>query len=164
MELGTLLLRSGNYQGALTQFEAVSRLNPTLPAVHLNLGDAYRSLRRWTDAKASYDRVVASSPNMPEVYFNLGLMYRAAGAEFPGLDLVQSLQRAREAFARYRNLMGPRLARTDPSEQYLSEIDRAISRAQRASEEAAREAERAANPEPATTEEEAPAAEEEEWL
>lgn len=164
MELGTLLLRSGNYQGALTQFEAVSRLNPTLPAVHLNLGDAYRSLRRWTDAKASYDRVVASSPNMPEVYFNLGLMYRAAGAEFPGLDLVQSLQRAREAFARYRNLMGPRLARTDPSEQYLSEIDRAISRAQRASEEAAREAERAANPEPAATEEEAPAAEEEEWL
>ena len=84
--------------------------------------------------------------------------------EFPGLDLVQSLQRAREAFARYRNLMGPRLARTDPSEQYLSEIDRAISRAQRASEEAAREAERAANPEPAATEEEAPAAEEEEWL
>jgi tetratricopeptide (TPR) repeat protein len=163
MELGTMLLRSGNYTGALAQFEAVSRLNPTLPAVHLNLGDAYRSLRRWTEAKASYDRVVASSPNMPEVHFNLGLMYRAAGAEFPGLDLIQSLQRARESFARYRNLMGPRLARTDPSEQYLSEIDRAISRAQRAAEEEAREAERAANPEPAATEEEA-APEEEEWL
>ena len=54
-------------------------------------------------------------------------------------------------------------SRTDPSEQYLSEIDRAISRAQRAAEEEAREAERAANPEPAATEEEA-APEEEEWL
>jgi len=163
MELGTLLLRSGNYTGALQQFEAVQRLNPTLPAVHLNLGDAYRSLRRWQEAKAAYDRVLASSPNMPEVHFNLGLMYRAAGAEFPGLTLIPALQRARESFARYRNLMGPRLARTDPSEQYLSELDRAISRAQRASEEEAREAERAANPEPAAAEE-APAAEEEEWL
>lgn len=162
MELGTLLLRSGNYQGALTQFEAVSRLNPTLPAVQLNLGDAYRSLRRWQEAKAAYDRVLASSPNMPEVYFNIGLMYRAAQAEFPGLDQIQALQRSRENFARYRNLMGPRLTRDDPSEQYLSELDRLISRAQRAAEEAAREAERAANPPPAEAEE-APA-EEEEWL
>ena len=128
----------------------------------LHLGDAYRSLRRWQEAKAAYDRVLASSPNMPEVYFNIGLMYRAAQAEFPGLDQIQALQRSRENFARYRNLMGPRLTRDDPSEQYLSELDRLISRAQRAAEEAAREAERAANPPPAEAEE-APA-EEEEWL
>ncbi|MEZ4325981.1 MAG: tetratricopeptide repeat protein [Polyangiales bacterium] len=161
MQLGTLLLRSGNYAGALAQFEAVSRLNPTLPAVHLNLGDAYRSLRRWQEAKAAYDRVLASSPNMPEVYFNLGLMYRTAQADFPGLDQIQALQRARESFARYRNLMGPRLTRDDPSEQYLSELDRLIGRAQRAAEEAAREAERAANPPP---EEAETPPEEEEWL
>ncbi len=160
MELGTVLLRSGNYARALEQFEAVSRLNPTLPAVHLNLGDAYRSLRRWQEAKASYDRVLASSPNMPEVYFNLGLMYRAAQGDFPGLDMIQALQRAQESFTRYRNLMGPRLARDDPSETYLSELDRLIRRAQRMAEEEAREAERAAQPQ-----EETPAEpEEEEWL
>ena len=142
--LGALLLRGGNYQEALQQYQAAAEVNPTLAAVHLGIGDAHRSLRQWAEAKAAYDRVLQLDANLPAVYFNLGLLYRTAQAEFPGLDLIQTLTRAKDAFTRYRNLMGPRLSRDDPSEAYLAEVERLLGRARRAAEEAEREAAREA--------------------
>lgn len=148
MALGIQLMAGGNYAEALTQFQSAARLAPTLVAVHLNLGDAYRANKQWQQAKSSFDRALKMRSNLPEAHFNMGLMYLTAGASFPGLDQLAALQKARTEFTRYRDMMGPRLDREDPSVGYLEDLTRQIEREQKRIERdrarAQRDAERAA--------------------
>ena len=148
MALGLRQLAAGNYADALSQFQTAAQLAPTLPAVRLALGDAYRATKAWTQAKAEFDRVLEMDPQNAQVHFNLGMLYREAGASFPGLSIIEAYQRAVTELNRYRQLMGPRLARDDPSQTYLEELGRLIQREEAAAERerarAQREAERAA--------------------
>lgn len=160
LALGLQLLSGANYDEALTHFEQAARMMPDVAEVHLNLGDAYRSTKQWTKAKTSLDRALQMNPNLAEVHYNLALMYMAAGADFPGMDVLTSLQRAQEEFTTYRTMMGSRLKRDDASSGYLEEVGRSIERTKRAlARDAARrqrEAERAARA-PAEGAEAAPA-------
>lgn len=148
MALGLQQLAAGNYAQALSQFQTAARLAPTLTAVRLALGDAYRATKAWTQAKAEFDRVLEMDPQNAQVHFNLGMLYREAGENFPNMTLLDAYQRAVTELNRYRELMGPRLARDDPSATYLEELGRLIEREQARIERdrarAEREAERAA--------------------
>jgi len=148
MALGVTQLAGGNYQQALEHFTRARDLAPTLVAVHLNLADAYRATKQWEKAKGAFDKALQMEPNLAQAHFNMGLMYITAGESYPGLDALQALQKAKEEFTRYRNLMGPRLPRDDQSAAYLEDLDRQIERTQRRLEREAqraqREAERAA--------------------
>ena len=85
---------------------------------------------------------------MAQVHYNMGLMFMTAEGDYPGLDRLSAMQRAVQEFTRYRDMMGPRLERDDPSEGHLQRLDRLIRREQRRQEaeeaERQREAERAA--------------------
>lgn len=151
MALGVAQLAGGNYSQALQNFQVAAQLAPTLVAVHLNLGDAYRATKQWKQAKASFDKALQMESQLPQAHFNLGLMYMTAGEEYPGLDALQALQKAKEEFTKYRDLMGSRLPRDDISEQYLSDLNRQIERTERRLERerarAEQEAERGARTE-----------------
>lgn len=141
--LGIQLLNGGNYNDALLHFEAASRLVPTLAAVHLNVGDAYRANKRWLDAKHAYDRALKIHPQMPEALFGLGLLYMSAATEFPGLDELTALQKATDAFTEYRDKMGPRLGRDDRAGDYIGDIERQMKRTRRRIEREQRRAKEA---------------------
>jgi tetratricopeptide (TPR) repeat protein len=148
MALGLQYMAAGNYVPALQQFEALARLAPTLVAVHLNLGDAYRANRQFQDAKRSLDAALRMQGNLPEAHFNLGLMYMEAGADFPGLQLLDALQRAVIELSTYRDQMGARLAKDDPSAGFLADLQRQIDREKKRIErEAARKQREAKTPE-----------------
>ena len=131
MALGIQLLAGGNYPGALSHFQAAERLVPTLPAVHVNLGDAYRANRQWTEAQQAYRRALELQSKLPEAHYGMGLLFLTAGAEFPGLDELTAYEKAVDELNRYRSEMGPRLARDDQSEEYLRDLDRMIKRVRR---------------------------------
>ena len=151
MALGIQLLAGGNYAEALTHFQAAEALVPTLPAVHVNLGDAYRASKRWQEAERAYGRALELQSKLPEAHFGLALLYLSAGADYPGLDEIAALERSAAEFKTYRAEMGPRLARNDQSEEYLRDLDRMIERAKRRiareKERAARDADRGAREE-----------------
>lgn len=148
MALGLQQLASGNYNEALQQFRAAANLAPTLASVQLALGDAYRATKQWQKASEQFDRVQEMEPRNAEVHFNIAVMLREAGENYPGLSKLQAYQRSVTEFNRYRELMGPRLPRNDPSETYLEELGRLIEREERSIERdrarAQREQERAA--------------------
>ncbi len=144
LALGIAELAGGNYDQALQHFQEASRLAPTLVAVHLNLGEAYRATKQWQQAKAAFDKALQMDGNLAQAHYNLGMMYMTAGPEFPGLEALSAMQRAKEEFTRYRNLMGPRLRRDDPSTALLADLDRQIEREQRRLEREARQREREA--------------------
>jgi tetratricopeptide (TPR) repeat protein len=144
MELGLRMLAGANYQEALSQFQAVERLTPKLVEVQLALGDAYRATKQWDKAKASFDKALRMRSDLPQAHFNLALMYMAAGAEFPGMDLIAALTKAKDEFGTYRGQMGSRLGRDDPSVGYMDDIDKAIAREQKRLEREKKAAERGA--------------------
>jgi tetratricopeptide (TPR) repeat protein len=143
MSLGVQLLAGANYDEALQQFQAAERLAPQLVSVHLNLGDAYRATKQWQKAKAEFEKALQMRSTLPEAHFNLGLMYMTAGSQLPGTTQLEALQRAQQQFRRYRDQMGPKLTRDDPSDAYLRELDRQIEREQRRVEREKERAQRA---------------------
>lgn len=142
MALALQMLAGANYTEAVQQFEAVSRLVAGVPEVQLGLGNAYRATKQWEKSKNELDRVIAAAPRSAEAHYGLALLYLEAGADFPGADLMTALQRSQQEFRAYRELMGSRLARDDPSTTYLEEIGRLIEREQRRIERDAARAQR----------------------
>ena len=131
MALGIQLLAGGNYPAALSHFQAAERLVPTLPAIHVNLGDAYRATRQWTEAQRAYRRALELQSKLPEAHYGLGLLFLTAGGDFPGLDELTAYEKAVDEFKTYRGEMGPRLTKDDQSVEYLRDLDRLIKRARR---------------------------------
>ncbi len=131
MALGIQLLAGGNYSGALSYFQAAERLVPTLPAVHVNLGDAYRATKQWAESQRAYRRALELQSKLPEAHYGLGLLFLSAAGDFPGLDALAAYEKAVDELNRYRSEMGPRLAKDDQSEEYLRDLDRMIKRARR---------------------------------
>jgi tetratricopeptide (TPR) repeat protein len=117
-----------------------------LPQPHLNLGDAYRASKRWQDAKKELDTALRLQSNLPEAHYNLGLLYYESGESFPGITKIESLQRAQLELNTYRDQMGPRIAKDDPSVTYLTDIARQIEREQRRLEREANKKKAAAAP------------------
>ncbi len=156
MELALRLLAGANYDEALQQLQAVSKLTPKLVEVQLALGDAYRSKGQWENAKAAFDQALRMRSDLPQAHFNLALMYMtvannasAAGATgpgtgYPGLDILTTYSKAKDEFAQYRTQMGSKITRDDPSSGYLDDIDKSIAREQKRLEREKKAAERAA--------------------
>jgi hypothetical protein len=71
-----------------------------------------------------------------------------AGVELPGMKLLDALQRSVMEFTTYRQQMGTRMAKDDPSVAFIADlqrqIDRENKRIEREKAQAQREAERAA--------------------
>ena len=131
MALGIQLLAGGNYPSALSHFQVAELLVPTLPAVHVNLGDAYRATKRWTEAQRAYRRALELQTKLAEAHYGLGLLFLTAAGDFPGLDELTAYEKAVDEFKIYRGEMGPRLAKDDQSEEYLRDLDRMIKRVRR---------------------------------
>lgn len=127
MALALQYMAAGNYAEALAEFETLARLAPGLPAVRLNLGDAQRVNRHFRTARRTLENV-AKEDHLPEAHYNLGLLYLEAGAEYPGLSLLETLQRAQTEFTAYREAMGARLAKDDASAGHLADVQRLLER------------------------------------
>ena len=131
MALGIQLLAGGNYEGALEQFQATEKLVPTLPAVYVNLGDAYRATEQWTDAQTAYRKALSLQTKLPEAHYGLGLLFLTSAGDFPGLDELSAYEKAVNEFKTYRAEMGARLSKSDQSAEYLRDLDRLIQRTRR---------------------------------
>lgn len=141
MALGRQELGAGNYTDAIEHFSVADRVLPNSTEVRLSLADAYRGAGQWEEAKAILDGLLAKNPNLAQAHFNLGLMYQAPNFSLGDLDELAILKLARQSFTKYRDLMGSRIARDDPSAEYLAALGRRIQRiedARRREEEEAR--------------------------
>lgn len=147
MALGIQFMASGNYNEAVEQFEATAKLVPTLVQAHLNLGDSYRALQRWQDAKREFDKALRMQVQLPEAHYDLALMYMSAGANFPGLTLLDALDRSLTEFNTYRSQVGPKLPPGDASATYMADVQRQVDREKKRIErekaKAAKDAQRA---------------------
>ena len=70
--LGLLALQVGRSDVAAEMFLAAIALAPEVPALHCNLGEAYRRLGKFAEANAALRRTIALKPDFAEAHYNLG--------------------------------------------------------------------------------------------
>lgn len=89
--LGILALQVGRHDVAAEVLRHAAALVPSDPAIHSNLGEAYRHLHHLDQAVASYRQALVLQPDFHNAHGNLGLALTAQGK----LDeAVTSLRRA----------------------------------------------------------------------
>ncbi len=90
---GETLLIAGQFQSALSEFEALRRASPTNPAALLGLGNAQEGLGRTRAAERSYHEYIALRPMDASGYANLGHVLGAMGRKDDALQAYRDAQR-----------------------------------------------------------------------
>jgi tetratricopeptide (TPR) repeat protein len=153
--LAAQYLFSKNYDGALAAAQKATSLAPNFAMAHLNLGSAQRGKMQYAEADAEYKKVTQLDPSNADAYFNLGILYLDA-KEMPNLDLIGKLNQSINFLNRYQQMAASRMAKDDPSLNYVNEarglIDKENKRIERMNRQKARDAAKpapAAGPAPA---------------
>jgi tetratricopeptide (TPR) repeat protein len=107
--LAAYMLEAGNADEARPLLEDALKYDASNVLVHLNLGDAYRLLGKPKDALEHLEWVARRDPNMAQTHYNLGLVYLFS-QNVPGATEKQAIEKAIEAFERYKKL-SPRSGR-----------------------------------------------------
>ena len=103
VQLATYLLEAGNAEEALPILEGAVRFDSDNLPAHLALGDAYRLLGRWADAKKEFEWVLARDQSLPQVHYDLGLMYLFAPS-IPGMTAKQQVAEAQKELKKFQEL------------------------------------------------------------
>ena len=114
VQLGTALVQAGIAQEALPILEGAVRYDADNLPAHLNLGDAYRLLGKYGEAKREFEWVLARDASLPQVHYDLGLLYLYAPA-VPGMTSKQQIAEASRELTKFREVR-PRDAKDDSEE------------------------------------------------
>jgi tetratricopeptide (TPR) repeat protein len=117
VQLATFLLEAGNPDEALPVLEGAVRFDADNLPAHLALGDAYRLLGRYTDAKREFDWVIAREPGLPQVHYDLGLLYLFAPS-IPGMSQKQQIAEAINELKKFQEVR--RKGEPDDSDELLN--------------------------------------------
>jgi tetratricopeptide (TPR) repeat protein len=116
-------LEAGNANDALAPLESATKFAPNNALAHLNLGDCYRLLQRYPDAKTEFDKALALDSSLAAAHYDIGLMYLTAQS-IPGTSADQQVSTAIKELETYKTMRGPK-----PPLGVNDEIDDLLNRA-----------------------------------
>lgn len=103
VQYATFLLEAGSADEALPLLEGAVKFDADSLPAHLNLGDAYRLLGRYADAKREFEWVLARDASLPQVHYDLGLLYLFAPS-IPGMTAKQQVAEASKELKKYQDI------------------------------------------------------------
>jgi len=109
VQVAAMKLEAGNAQEAQPLLESAVKYAPQNALAHMNLGDCYRLLSRWADAKKELDTALSFDSTLASAHYALGLMYRFAPS-FPGMSAKDQAAAALREFKTYLQMRGPKAA------------------------------------------------------
>lgn len=130
VQLATFLLESGGADEARPVLEGAVHFDADNLAAHLNLGDCYRLLGMYAEAKKEFDWVIARDQSVPQVHYDLGLLYLFApnctpvgGGAAPnpclsGLSPLAQVQEATKSLKKFQELR--QKGESDDSDELLN--------------------------------------------
>ena len=130
VQLATFLLESGGAEEARPVLEGAIQFDSENLAAHLNLGDCYRLLGAYAEAKKEFDWVLARDQSLPQVHYDLGLLYLFApnctpvgGGTAPspcltGLTPLAQVQEATKSLKKFQELR--QKGESDDSDELLN--------------------------------------------
>jgi tetratricopeptide (TPR) repeat protein len=122
MFLAQLHMDNRNWIETASVLEEALLIEPENPAIHVNLGIAYRGLGQLERAQSSYEKALELEPANPDPYLNLAILFS---------DHMQAYDAALQALETYQTQGG---ARVELVEQWDSEIRKEQKKYERAQE------------------------------
>ena len=130
VQLATFLLESGGADEARPVLEGAVQFDSDNVAAHLNLGDCYRLLGLYAEAKREFDWVLSKDQSLAAVHYDLGLLYLFApnctpvgGGTAPspclsGLTPLAQVQEATKSLKKFQDLR--QKGESDDSDELLN--------------------------------------------
>ncbi len=124
--LGVIATREGRVDDSVPCFLEALRLNPRHLLSLDNLGNAYRSLKRWDDARIVLERAVEVAPQDPEANYSLGMVFAQANDTDKAYEYLQRALHVRPAYPEALNNLGVLYLVTQRREQAVASFEECI--------------------------------------
>lgn len=118
VQLSTYLLEAGSAEEATPLLEGAVKFDAESIPAHLNLGDAYRLMQRYADAKTQFDWVVAHDASLPQVHYDLALLYLYA-PNLPGMTPKSQVGAAIQDLKKFQEVRSK--SEADDSDELLNQ-------------------------------------------
>jgi tetratricopeptide (TPR) repeat protein len=124
--LGVIATREGRVGDSVPCFLEALRLNPHHLLSLDNLGNAYRSLKRWEDSRNVLQRALEVAPQDPEANYSLGMVFAQSGDNAKAYDYLQRALQARPVYPEALNNLGILFLLTDRRDEAVASFERCI--------------------------------------
>jgi len=124
--LGLLAAGEGHTDQAIACFEEALRRSPGYWIALENLGNAYRQMRRWEEARATLERAVAARPQDPEANYSLAMVFAQTDNTERAYEYLQNALRLRPGYPEALNNLGILFLRTRQRDQAVATFEECI--------------------------------------
>ncbi len=124
--LGVIATREGRVDESVPCFEEALRLNPHHLLSLDNLGNAYRSQKRWEDARRVLERAVEVAPQDPEANYSLGMVFAQLDDTAKAYEYLQRALQARPVYPEALNNLGVLYLVTQRRDQAVASFEQSI--------------------------------------
>jgi Flp pilus assembly protein TadD/peroxiredoxin len=124
--LGLLAAREGRMSEAVTCFRKALQISPDHPIALVNLGNAYRQLKQWDDARKVLQQAVAVSPDDPEANYGLGMVFAQSNDSDLAYRYLQTALKFRPDYPEALNNLGILYLRTQRRDEAVASFERCI--------------------------------------
>jgi tetratricopeptide (TPR) repeat protein len=124
--LGLLATRDGRTADAVPYFQEALRLSPDHLIALENLGNAYRQLKQWDDARKTLEHAVAVGLQDPEANYSLGMVYAQLNETDRAYDYLQRALQLRPGYPEALNNLGVLYLRTQQRDQAVATFEQCI--------------------------------------
>ena len=124
--LGILATREGHMSDAAGYFQKALALSPDHLIALDNLGNAYRELKRWDDARTVLRHAVTVDPEDPEANYNLGMVYAQTDDAARAAEYLKTALKYRPIYPEALNNLGILDLRTRERDQAVANFEECI--------------------------------------
>ena len=104
--LGVIATQVGKHEAAVQYIGRAIRLQGNVAFFHNNLGEAYRALRRFSEAVACYRRALELEPDFAEAHHHLGNVLQEQGALDEAVACYRRALELKPGYAELHNNLG----------------------------------------------------------
>lgn len=94
MNLGVILQKEGDYEGALKEYQFAEAINPNDITTRLNIGTLYQANKDYATAISAYNSILQIKPDDLLAHYYLGTAYKDAGQVDSAIKEFQSVLNA----------------------------------------------------------------------
>lgn len=124
--LGVLATRKGSVQDSITYFQQALKIRPNHLLSLDNLGNAYRALKQWDEARKALDQALTVSPEDPDASYSLGMVYAATDDTSKAYEYLQRALKARPNYPEALNNLGILYLRTRRRDEAVASFEQCI--------------------------------------
>ncbi|HEX6504414.1 MAG TPA: FG-GAP-like repeat-containing protein [Terriglobales bacterium] len=124
--LGLLAAREGRTEEAVIDFQKALQVSPDHPIALVNLGNAYRQLKRWQDAQKVLQQAVSISPEDPEANYSLGMVFAQLNDSDLAYQYLQNALKLRPTYPEALNNLGILYLRTGRRDDAVASFEQCI--------------------------------------